>query len=282
MQSMIKQIRVLLVMAGVLVMVGAGCVPYYYTKEDRQKLGTAFQNLVTDSEAYKKQLEKNTNKVIGIFKAQDKTVVEKKLEVFKDRETKKYIWGTVKVFDRGFKEYGQFLAIIEESGDWKIVYAGPREKAVPCKDMAQYNFPREILPECLPPLTPAEIETIKVQQIANDKERVVQLRAIRVALEQFKKDQGRYPKSYLIFTLGTPEYECLNKDGFRPRGCPNAYIDNIKLDPVSEKFRYTYESVNGSDYLMMAYLEFGYKDNELSLSAQTVEVRPRGFSSVGY
>lgn len=275
---MVKRIYGLSIVIGALVLVGAGCVSNNYSAQESRQVNEFAKKFETKTPR-QVELDKSRQEVKNIIKEKLK-LGDKELEVFADRQTSKYVGGTVQAYeDKDWREYGQFLALVQENGGWNIVYAGAGP--VPCKEVAQYKFPREVLPQCFVPLTPAEIDAENVKKAAHDKERILQVRALQLALEQFKKDKGSYPKSNMVYTLGTKEFSCLNRDGFGPKGCANAYIDNIKLDPTTDQLTgsYSYLSKQGSTYEIDLFLETDYKDSQLSLQAGLLQVTPQAFTN---
>lgn len=276
---MVKKIYGLSILVGVLVLAGAGCVSNDYSLSEPRPVNEFAKKFET-KDPHQVELDKSRQEVKNIIKEKLKLKLDdKELEVIADRQTSKYVGGTVQAYEnKDWHVYGQFLALVQENGGWNIVYAGA--EPVPCKELAQYNFPRKILPQCFAPLTAAEIKDAEAQKVAHDKERITQVKALQVALEQYKKDKGSYPKSNMVYTLGTKEFSCLNKDGFGPKGCANAYMDNIKSDPTEDQLtgRYSYVSMKGTTYEIDLFLETNYSDSGLSLQPGLLQVTPKAFT----
>lgn len=94
-----------------------------------------------------------------------------------------------------------------------------------------------------------------------DHQRISDVRMIIEALETYYSNHGKYPTyPFFQFALGSPEFACLNSEGFGLHGCQNAYMPTVPIDPKSNRsYRYT-SFPNGERYEIQAQLSGSVTD----------------------
>ncbi len=90
---------------------------------------------------------------------------------------------------------------------------------------------------------------------ARDAKRLADIRQLQTALELYASNSSgyTYPSGTNII-LGSPDYSCLNANGFQPLGCSDVYMGYVQPDPGSGN--YIYSQLNGgSSYSITFTLE---------------------------
>ncbi len=90
---------------------------------------------------------------------------------------------------------------------------------------------------------------------ANDAVRLSDIQQIQTALEFYYTEHNAYPSPHEKAALGIDTVSCLNSAGLQPRGCADAFMPQIPLDPQGKS--YVYNAPTNDTYQLFSELEIG-------------------------
>jgi len=107
---------------------------------------------------------------------------------------------------------------------------------------------------------------------ARDSKRLADLKQVQTALELYYSENNSYPAGSGI-NLGDDTNYCLNSEGFKAKGCTNAYMPMVPTDPNTDVY-YVYTAAS-STYSISASLEGNVNGLE-----GTITLSPAGIEKV--
>lgn len=90
---------------------------------------------------------------------------------------------------------------------------------------------------------------------ANDAVRLSDIQQIQTALEFYYTEHNAYPSPHEQVSLGDADAACLNSAGLQARGCADAFMPQIPVDPQGKS--YVYHAPTSDTYQLFSELEIG-------------------------